>query len=98
MISESQERMVAIVAPDELATVQEVCDRWELHHAVIGEVTETGLLRALFHDEVVGEIPARLLTEECPRYDGRADAAARRRPSCPIERAPADRGRGARST
>ena len=68
MISESQERMVAIVAPERLAEVEEVCDRWELHHAVIGEVTETGELRALWDDEVVGEIPARLLTEECPRY------------------------------
>ncbi len=68
MISESQERMVAIVAADLLGDVQAVCDRWELHHAVVGQVTETGLLRALWDDEVVGEIPARLLTEECPRY------------------------------
>ena len=68
MISESQERMVAIVAPERLHDVEAVCDRWELHHAVIGEVTDSGLLRALWEDEVVGEIPARLLTDECPRY------------------------------
>jgi phosphoribosylformylglycinamidine synthase len=68
MISESQERMVAIVAPDRLTAVEEVCDRWELRHAVVGEVTRSGVLRALWEDEVVGEIPARLLTEECPRY------------------------------
>jgi len=68
MISESQERMVAIVAPARLPEVQEVCARWELHHAVIGEVTGTGELRALYEDEVVGAIPARLLTDECPRY------------------------------
>jgi phosphoribosylformylglycinamidine synthase len=68
MISESQERMVAIVAPDRLAEVEALVDRWELHRAVIGEVTETGLLRALWGDEEVGSIPARLLTDECPRY------------------------------
>ena len=68
MISESQERMVAIVAPELLAKVEEVCDRWELHHAVVGEVTETGLLRVLWDGDPVGEIPARLLTDECPRY------------------------------
>jgi phosphoribosylformylglycinamidine synthase len=68
MISESQERMVAVVRPQMLDTVLAVCDRWELHRAVIGEVTDTGLLRALWEDEVVGEIPARLLTDECPRY------------------------------
>jgi phosphoribosylformylglycinamidine synthase II len=68
MISESQERMVAVVRPQMLVAVQALCDRWELHHAVIGEVTESGLLRALWEDEVVGEIPARFLTDDCPRY------------------------------
>ncbi|MGL6279150.1 MAG: phosphoribosylformylglycinamidine synthase subunit PurL [Gaiella sp.] len=68
MISESQERMVAIVAPEQLAAVESVIDRWELHRAVIGEVTDTGELRALWFDEVVGSIPARYLTSDCPRY------------------------------
>ena len=68
MISESQERMVAIVAPERLAEVEAVIDRWELHRAVIGEVTETGELRALWHDDVAGTIPARYLTDDCPRY------------------------------
>ena len=68
MISESQERMVAIVAPERLAEVEAVIDRWELHRAVVGEVTDTGLLRGLWDGDEVGAIPARLLTEECPRY------------------------------
>ena len=68
MISESQERMVAIVAPERLAEAEAVIDRWELHRAEIGEVTETGELRALWHGAEVGAIPARFLTEDCPRY------------------------------
>ena len=68
MISESQERMVAVVRPQMLEAVQAVCDRWELHHAVIGEVTDHGHLRAYVANEVVGTIPARLLTDEAPRY------------------------------
>ncbi|MEX2211840.1 MAG: phosphoribosylformylglycinamidine synthase subunit PurL [Gaiellaceae bacterium] len=68
MISESQERMVAVVHPGFQEAVEAVCDRWELRHAVIGEVTETGLLRALHGVEVAGEIPASLLTDEAPRY------------------------------
>ena len=68
MISESQERMVAVVRPQMLEHVLAVCERWELHNAVIGEVTDTGLLRALWDEDVVGEIPARFLTDECPRY------------------------------
>jgi phosphoribosylformylglycinamidine synthase II len=68
MISESQERMVAVVRPENVAAVEEVCRRWELNVAVIGEVTETAQLCALYDGEVVGEIPARLLTDEAPRY------------------------------
>jgi phosphoribosylformylglycinamidine synthase len=69
MISESQERMVAIVRPQMVEAVEAVLDRWELHHAVIGEVTSSRDLRAFWHGDVVGEIPARLLTDECPRYE-----------------------------
>ena len=69
MISESQERMVAVVRPQMLQAVEALCERWELHHAVIGEVTDSGVLRALWDGDTVGEIPARLLTDECPRYE-----------------------------
>ena len=69
MISESQERMVAVVRPDRLGEVETVLDRWELHHAAIGAVTAGGELRAFFADELVGEIPAAFLTDECPRYE-----------------------------
>ena len=69
MISESQERMIAIVRPAMLDAVEAILDRWELEHAVIGEVTATGELRAFWDEDVVGEIPARLLTDECPRYE-----------------------------
>jgi phosphoribosylformylglycinamidine synthase subunit PurL len=66
MISESQERMVCVTSrPEDVAAV---CDKWELNHAVIGEVTATGDLRAFHDGELVGDIPARLLTDECPRY------------------------------
>jgi phosphoribosylformylglycinamidine synthase II len=69
MISESQERMVAVVRPQLLDAVHEVCGRWELPSTVIGEVSEGGTLHALSHGDTVGEIPAGFLTDECPRYD-----------------------------
>ena len=68
MISESQERMVAVVRPGFLEAVEEVCARWELHCTPIGEVTDTGELRAFHSGETLGEIPAHLLTDEAPRY------------------------------
>ena len=77
MISESQERMIAIVRPQMLEAVEAVLDKWELERAVIGEVTATGELRAFWGEDVIGEIPARLLTDECPRYEvGQARRAA----------------------
>jgi phosphoribosylformylglycinamidine synthase len=48
--------------------VRAVFERWELHWAPIGEVTETGELRAFHEGDTLGEIPASLLTEEAPRY------------------------------
>ncbi len=69
MISESQERMVAVVRPERLAEAEAVCRKWELAHAVIGEVTDTGELRAFHDGDLVGAIPAAFLTDECPRYE-----------------------------
>jgi phosphoribosylformylglycinamidine synthase subunit PurL len=89
MISESQERMVAVVEPERLAEVEAVLERWELHHAAIGEVTDTEELRAFFDGEVVGEIPAAFLTDECPRYEvDRLEAARPRAPVDPVNLEP----------
>src|SRR5262249_60209864 len=49
--------------------VAAVCGEWELAFAAIGEVTTSGDLRAFFGGELRGEIPAHLLTDECPRYE-----------------------------
>jgi len=69
MISESQERMVAVVEPERLGAVVAVLDKWELHHAAIGSVTETGELRCFFRGDLEGAIPTSFLTDECPRYE-----------------------------
>jgi len=66
MVSESQERMLAIVRPDDLAAVQEVCGRWDLDCTVIGEVTDSQRLRVYWHGERVADIPARRLADEAP--------------------------------
>jgi phosphoribosylformylglycinamidine synthase subunit PurL len=91
MISESQERMVAVVEPARFDEVRAACERWELPCTVIGEVTDHGELRALFDDEIVGSIPAALLTDGCPRYELelRAHPAART-PVAPVNHEPKD--------
>ena len=89
MISESQERMVAVVRPQMLDAVAAVCARWELACTPIGEVTDTGQLRALWNDDVVGDISASLLTDECPRYEVTQAPGTRERTSWP-QAQPAD--------
>jgi phosphoribosylformylglycinamidine synthase II len=85
MISESQERMVAVLREDFLASAEEVFTRWELAHAVIGTVTDTGLLRCYHDGDPVGEIPARFLTDEAPRYEvERAARPAEPEPPAPV--------------
>ena len=83
MISESQERMVAVVAPELVGEVRAVCERWELPCTVIGEVTGDGELRAQHEGEIVGSIPAALLTDGCPRYE--VDTVARQAPRAPVD-------------
>jgi phosphoribosylformylglycinamidine synthase len=84
VISESQERMVAVVRPQMLAAVRALCAKWELPCSVIGQVTDTGQLRAFHGDDVVGDIPSRLLTDECPRYE--IEQSPRKRDSWPSPR------------
>ena len=91
MISESQERMVAVVHPQMLEPVEALCTRWELPCTAIGEVTDSGDLRALHDGEVVGEIPASLLTEECPRYDVEQEPQPAQPPPWPVRRALTER-------
>jgi phosphoribosylformylglycinamidine synthase len=77
MISESQERMAAVVAPERWPDVEEACRRWEVDATVIGEVTASGHLRAFHAGEQVGDIPVSALTDGCPRYEVERSRPAR---------------------
>jgi phosphoribosylformylglycinamidine synthase subunit PurL len=69
MISESQERMLAVVDPSRLDEVLATCERWQTGAAAIGEVTDTGHLRVLDDGVEVGDVPVSALVDECPLYD-----------------------------
>ena len=71
MTSESQERMLAIVTPESLDRVMEVCRRWEVRAAVVGRVTDTGQLRILdgWDGPVLADVPASTLHDDAPMYD-----------------------------
>ncbi|MGZ5335113.1 MAG: phosphoribosylformylglycinamidine synthase subunit PurL [Solirubrobacterales bacterium] len=69
MVSESQERMLAVVEPARVDEVIAVCERWQTNANAIGEVTGSGRLRVLDCGAVVGDVPVSALVDECPLYD-----------------------------
>lgn len=69
LMSESQERMMAFVAPDQVDAVLAVADKWEIDSAVVGEVRAGGTLRVHHDGELVAELPAASLADDAPLYD-----------------------------
>ncbi len=69
LTSESQERMLAIVAPERIERVRAVCEKWGLTVAVIGKVVPGGRVTASLGGVVVADVPARSLADEGPVYE-----------------------------
>ncbi len=69
LMSESQERMMAFVAPDKVDEVLAVADKWEIESAVVGTVRSGGTLTIRHEGEVVAEMPAASLADDAPLYD-----------------------------
>ncbi len=80
MTSESQERMLAIITPENLEVVQALCDKWEVRASVVGrvvepEVGEDGVTRAMlrirdgFDGQILANVPAAALADDAPLYD-----------------------------
>jgi len=68
MISESQERMLAVVEPDNAEAVMKMVERYELVGAIVGRVVGHGDLRVLHDGEVVGTVAAAHLAD-APVYE-----------------------------
>ena len=83
MISESQERMLCVVAPERFEAVMAVCEKWEVNATAVGAVTDSGRLRVLVGNDLVGDLPVAALVDECPVYE--LEPA---RPSIPLYPAP----------
>ena len=66
--SESQERMCAVVAPENVEAFMAVCRKWEVLATVIGEVTDGDRLQITWHGETVVDVPPRTVAHEGPVY------------------------------
>jgi len=69
MVSESQERMLGVVEPGKVAEVLAVCEKWQTGGTEIGAITDSGQVRVLRGEEVVGDMPVEALVDGCPLYD-----------------------------
>ena len=69
MLSESQERMLLVVKKGREHEVEAIFEKWDLHAAHVGFVTDDGLLRVKDHGTVVAEMPNTALVDDAPVYD-----------------------------
>ena len=68
MLSESQERMLAVTRPERAHEVIQVFEKWGIHAIVIGEVTDNGIVTVTRSGEVIANVDPKLLTDHCPVY------------------------------
>jgi phosphoribosylformylglycinamidine synthase subunit PurL len=68
LMSESQERMMAIVTPAHLEAFMAICGKWDVEATVIGEVTDGGRLVIEWHGETVVDVPPRTVAHDGPVY------------------------------
>ncbi len=68
LMSESQERMCAVVTPENVDRFLEICEKWDVIATVIGEVTEGERLEIFWHGEQIVDVPPRTVAHEGPTY------------------------------
>ncbi|MEU9746112.1 phosphoribosylformylglycinamidine synthase subunit PurL [Streptomyces niveus] len=68
LMSESQERMCAVVEPDKVDRFMEICEKWDVIATVIGEVTEGTRLEIFWHGEQIVDVPPRSVAHDGPVY------------------------------
>ena len=69
LMSESQERMCAIVRPDKIEAFMDHCRKWDVEAVVIGEVNDSGRLTVDWHGERIVDVPPRTVAHEGPVYE-----------------------------
>ncbi|MFC4014726.1 phosphoribosylformylglycinamidine synthase subunit PurL [Nonomuraea purpurea] len=69
LMSESQERMMAVVRPADIPAFLAICEKWDVPATVIGEVTDTGRLVMTWDGEVIVDIPPGTAADEGPVYE-----------------------------
>jgi len=69
LMSESQERMCAVVPPEKVERFLEICKKWDVVATVIGEVTSGKHLEITWHGELIVDVPPRTVAHDGPVYN-----------------------------
>lgn len=69
LMSESQERMMAVVEPGDVAGFMAICEKWDVEAVVVGEVTDGDRLIIDWHGETVVDVPPRSVAHDGPTYN-----------------------------
>ena len=69
LMSESQERMCAIVAPEKIKHFMAICKKWDVTATVIGEVTSGDRLHITFNGALIVDVPPRTVAHDGPVYN-----------------------------
>ncbi|CAB4820842.1 unannotated protein [freshwater metagenome] len=69
LMSESQERMCAIVEPKHIDRFLEICKKWDVTVTVIGEVTDGDHLEITWHGDLIVDVPPRTVAHDGPVYN-----------------------------
>ncbi|MEI8222918.1 MAG: phosphoribosylformylglycinamidine synthase subunit PurL [Actinomycetes bacterium] len=69
LMSESQERMCAIVEPSKLKRFMQICRKWDVTATVVGEVTTGTRLNITFNGELIVDVPPRTVAHDGPVYN-----------------------------
>jgi phosphoribosylformylglycinamidine synthase len=74
MVAETQERMLAVVTPEDFSAVQLICEKWGVTCTKVGQITDTGRFVVRnsdlpFGEDIVADMPAEMLANSAPEYD-----------------------------
>ena len=69
MLSESQERMLAVIRPGHEDQANKIFSKWDLDFAVVGNTIEDDKLLIKFQNEIVADLPLKCLADQAPQYD-----------------------------
>lgn len=69
LMSESQERMMAVVTPENLAQFESILQKWDVEYSILGEVTDTGRLIIEWDGEVIVDVDPKTVAHDGPTYN-----------------------------